>query len=184
MSSPHVRERADHLAHLKGALGVEPVRRLVEYNYPRLTDQRERDPYSLPHPEREVADLVVDAFREADLVEDLADLGVFHGNAGRSNADSEVLERAYRFVDRRCLDDRSDTAHRLTETVRPWLVTVDSYCALCRPLQPEEHSHRRALTSAVGAKEPDDRAFRHVERQIVENGALAESLHEPVELDR
>ena len=110
-------QRADEVADLDGALGVEPVGRLVEHHDRRVADQRQRDPDPLAHPQRERADRVVGA------------VGRARPGAGSRRTSASLRREAHRprpgsrgsasalsvLVQRRRLDDHPDLAGRLAE---------------------------------------------------------------------
>ena len=100
---------------------------------------------------------------------------------GQDGERAEVVDARHGRVERRTLDQRADAvevAAALTDRR-----AEDRGRAARRLHQPEQHRHDRRLAGAVRADQPGHRAGRHAERDVVDGGAGAVSLRQPVDDD-
>ncbi len=163
----------DELEHLVTAGRVEPVRRLVEQEQPRVVDQRlgELDP--LAHPRAVAADRPVPLLVQPDVAQDLGgplagrgpgqpgDLGEVGDDVGRRHVRRQAVVLGH------VADELADR-----DPVRRDVEVEDQRRAARRRDEPEQDLQERALARAVRPDEPDD-AGLDLERQAVERGDRA-----------
>ena len=180
-------QRADEVADLDRALGVESVGRLVEDDDRGVADQGQGDPDPLAHPQRERADLVVGAVGETDADAGSRGTSASLGReADRGGPDLEVLASALAFLyERRRLDDHPGAAGRASRKpgdpaswprIRAW-----PEVGRCSP------SRTRIavdLPAPLGPSRPTTLPSGTREGEVVEHRAMAEALDQALELDR
>ena len=105
--------RAQQLADLADAGGIESVRRLVEDQHARIAEHRLGDAEALAHAEGVGADALVETVGEVHQRRDALDLVGWHAEHPREVL--EVLAAGHEAVEVGILDDAADAAHRLLE---------------------------------------------------------------------
>ncbi len=154
------------------ALRVETVDRLVEEQHLRVAQQGGRDAQALPHAQREALGPPARDVLEADDAEHLVDAG---GRDARELGEREqVVAGAAPAVHGLGVEQRSHLARCVRQTAE--VVAADGHPAGRRPVQAENHPHRRRLARPVGAEEPGDGAGPHLEGKVVHGRLRAIAL--------
>jgi hypothetical protein len=91
-----VSEPAKQPAQPADALRVQPVRRFVQHDRPRVSEQRGGQAEALPHPHRVAADLAPCGITQPDQLEHL--VGSRHRQAGHRAEDAQVVARRASWV--------------------------------------------------------------------------------------
>jgi len=99
-----VSEPAKQPAQPADALRVQPVRRFVQHDRPRVSEQRGGQAEALPHPHRVAADLAPCGITQPDQLEHL--VGSRHRQAGHRAEDAQVVVRRASRVEARRLERR------------------------------------------------------------------------------
>src|SRR5207245_4330574 len=86
-------------------------------------------------------------------------------------------------VQRGCLGEVADSLAHL-ERVAEDVKTVDARLPRGHAQKPGEDPHGGRLSRAVGTEEPEDLAFGHRERHVLDRRALVIELGEPLNLDQ
>ena len=174
-------ERADHVAELEHARGVEPVRRLVEHEQLGVVEQGARDAEALAHAERVGLDLVVRALAQRDALEHRRDARARLAAVVRG-PHVEVAAAAQVRVEARLLDDAADARERLADVLRH-LAAAQVDAAAARLREAEHHADQRRLAAAVRPEPGEAAPARHVDRDVVDRELLPEALRDVLELD-
>ena len=134
------------------AVEVEAVDGLVEDQHSRVGQQRRGDAQALAHPQRERAGGLVGHLGQADRCEHLVHAS--RPDADRGTEGEQVVAGAAAAVDGLGIEQRADLSHwgRRVD-VRS---AVDQRGAGSRPVQAEDHPHRRRLPGPVGTEEAGD----------------------------
>ena len=170
-----VSERAQKLAHLDDAGGVEPVGGLVEDQHLGRVQQRARQRQTLLVAERELSRPPVRVRLEPQPLDRLGDRIV--GRAGEPPLDLEVLAHGEVRVRRRALDEEADPREPALVAI-PHSLAEHAHLARSRSDEAEQHADRRGLAGAVPAEKPVDLAAPHVEAERVDGGDVAVALRE------
>src|SRR5207247_1515879 len=80
------------------------------------------------------------------------------------------------------LDDGADAAEEGTAGAHP--LAEEERAAARGVHEAEDHAERGRLASAVGAEQAEDGGRRHLEREVVDGGYVAEALGEVLDGDR
>jgi hypothetical protein len=166
-------------AHPADALGVQPVDRLVEHDDRRVAEQRHRDAEPLAHAEGELADPRAGDRLQPDQAEHLVDPR--HRDAVAGGQPAQVVAGGAAGVQRARLEQGADLAQRGGGVAVG--AAVDGHAAGGRPVQPEDHAHRRRLAGAVGAEEAGHPARGDGEGDAVDGGLGAVLLGEAGDVD-
>ena len=153
---------------------VEPVRRLVQDEHLRFSQQRGGQPQPLSHPEGEPADPAAGGVGQADLLQHLVRPMVRQpGGAGHR---PQMVPGAAAGMEARRLEQRSDDPGRLVEFGVAAL--LDGGPASVRGDEAQQHAQRRGLAGAVGAEEPGHRGAGDLEAEVVDGLDGAEALRQ------
>ena len=176
-----VGEVAQQRAHPAHALGVEPVGGLVEDQHLGVAEQRVREPEPLAHAERVLAHPLAARPSGRARRAPSSSSARFSGTP-ISRAESASVSRPRRPG---CCAEASSRM----PTRRPGLGSVPVGAAEHGGAagvglgEPAQHAQRGGLAGAVGAEEPRHGARLAGERHVLDHGAPAESLREPLRLD-
>jgi hypothetical protein len=158
-----------------GAGRIKAVRRFVEHQQPRPSQQRGRKPETLSHPEREAANAVVRDIGEPDLLQRVAD--AVGAVAPQARQRGEVLPSSERGIQTRPIHEPRDPvrkserpAHRTAENLQVAAVGLG---------QPEEQAQQRRLPGPVRTDQAVHLALCDVEVDPLEGDHLAEELADP-----
>ena len=173
--APAGRERAQEVAQPAHALGVEPVRRLVEHEQLRLAEQRRREPEPLAHAERVALDAPSRGAVELD--EAAAPRRPASRAARRRGASVSRWLRPERPGWKSVASSTAPTRSAGCSSSRVGLAEHERPPAR-RRREPEQHPQRRRLAGPVRAEEAGDRARLERERELVDRGQLAEPLRQ------
>ena len=153
------------------AVGIESVRRLVEQQDLRVSEQGAGEGQALAHAEGEPAGALVGGRLETDLDQHLVHPGRrdrAHGGHG-----PEVVSSSVAGVHAAGVENGADQAGGVPEVVVADAVVAD--LAMVGVGEPDHHPHRGRLAGSVRADEAGDAAGGHVERQVVDGGACRRS---------
>jgi hypothetical protein len=169
-----VGERAERVADPADPFRIQTVDRFVEQKDRRVTEQRSGDAEPLTHPEGETADAAAAYFAEADQFERLGHPAPRDAVAGGERP--QMVLGAAPAVHRARVDHRADLTERI---VQPGIgAAVDGDDARVRPVQAEDHPHRRRLPRPIRAEEAGHPARSHHKGQIVHCNGRAVALGE------
>ena len=172
----------DECAHLRDALGIEAVRRLIKQHDLRLRQQRLREPKPLAHALAVGADLVVDARGEADEFNRVPHFLARHERAvARENF--QIPPSAQVLIKARRLKNRADLRKR-TRTLALHADAADERLALIGKNHAEQDAERRAFPRAVVPEKAEDFPALHGKRQPVQRRLPGETLFQIREPDR
>jgi len=159
-----VSEPAKQPAQPADALRVQPVRRFVQHDRPRVSEQRGGQAEALPHPHRVAADLAPCGITQPDQLEHL--VGSRHRQAGHRAEDAQVVARRASRVEARRLERRLDDQRGVVQPV----VRQTAYGRgpSSRVDETEHHAQRGGLARAVGPEEAGDRTGFDREAQPVD----------------
>jgi hypothetical protein len=165
--------------------GVEAVRRLIEDQQRRITQQGRGDRQPLLHPERVRLDRVLRAVAQPDPFERCVDRYV--ALAVDPGEDLEVPAAAEPREHRGRLDDGADARDHARQIVLD-VGAHQRHPALARTHQPEETADRRGLARAVRPEEPEhaargDRQIEALQRDRAATAQLGVFLAKPLDLD-
>ncbi len=174
-------KRADHLAKLKDAGGVETVGRLIEDQQLGVGEQAARNPQPLAHPLRVARDLLGGALGQPDAFDRAINAAEGLRPADRGQQ-PKVLATAEVVVEMRLLDDRADPRERVGAVLGN-RETAQAHGARVRAGQAEQHPDRRRLAGAVVSEKAIGAAARDAQGHAVDGDPLAEALGELAGLD-
>jgi hypothetical protein len=178
---PLLGERRHEPAHVAHASGVEPVRRLVEQQQPRPSEQRGGQPQALAHALRVAPDLVVAATGQLDDLQHLLDPFVVPA-AVQGREQVEVPTPGQVGVERGRLDEAGHPVQR-PHALGGRVAAEQLDVARGRPDQAQHHPQRRGLAGAVRAEVAVHGAGRHVEVDPVDRHDVAELLAQTPQAD-
>ena len=167
-------ERANQLAHLADSGRVKPVHRLVEDQQLRVGKQTAGDSQALAHAHRVGLDAIVGARGQPDPCKRTVDPTI-RGTFSRRRMDGEVLTAAEVRMKSRLLDDRADPGQRVRGPAGQ-LAAEQAHLAGSRRREPEQQPDQRRLARAVGTKQAERAAARHLKVDIGESGARPKPL--------
>ena len=172
----------DECAHLRDALGIEAVRRLIKQHDLRLRQQRLREPKPLAHALAVGADLVVDARGEADKFHCVPHFLAWHERTV-AREDFQIPPSAQVLIKARRLKNRADLRKR-TRTLALHADAADERLALIGKNHAEQDAERRAFPRAVMPEQAEDFSALHGKRKPVQRGLPRETLFQIREPDR
>ena len=161
------------------AVEVEAVDGLVEDQDGRVGQQRRGDAQALAHAQRERAGGLVGHLGQADRCEHLVHAS--RPDADRGTEGEQVIAGAAAAVNGLGVEQRADLGQRGGRVdVRP---AVDQRGSGSRPVQAEDHPHRRRLAGPVGTEEAGDDTRPDGGADAVDGELVAVSLGELLQFD-
>ena len=161
------------------AVEVEAVDGLVEDQHRRVGQQRHGDAQALAHAQRERTGGPVGHFGQADRGEHLVHAP--RPDADRGTEGEQVVAGAAAAVNGLGVEQRANLSQRGGRLdVRP---AVDQRGSGSRPVQAEDHPHRRRLTGPVGTEEAGDDTGPDGGADGVDGELVAVSLGELLQFD-
>ncbi len=177
-------EAIEHLPDRDARHGVEPGRRLVEDEDPRLVHEAARDLEPPPHAARERLHGLVGPLQQIDRREQVVDraLALLRREAVELREDRHVLPGREVQVRGHRLRDHAD---RLAHAVRVAhdVEAVHARMPGARHHERREHPDQRRLARAVRAEQAEHLAVLHVEVHLVDGAERAEVLAQVLDLD-
>jgi hypothetical protein len=178
-------EAGDLVPQGRPALDVEPGRRLVEEQQPRLVQQRQCQVEPALHPARVAAHAAIGGIGQADPFQErvATSLDLGERQAVQASLEAHVLTPRQQGVERSILEGDADhVPHRgpLSDDV----VATHAGGARGGGQQGGQHVDGRRLAGPVGAQEAVDLAGRHLEVDAVDGArAVLELAYEVLDLD-
>jgi hypothetical protein len=167
-------ERPQEGAQPADARRIQPIRRLVEDQQLRVSEERRRKPEALAHPERVGPDASPGHPAELDQLEHLLDPA--ERQAGRERERSQVVATAAAGMEVARLQDGTDELDRLLQLAVA--AAEDERLPSRRLGQAQQQPERRGLAGTVRAEVPGDRARVQGERDVVDGHDLVVALGE------
>ena len=167
-------QAADQVADLDDLDRIQPHRRFVENDHPRLTQKRLSDADALPVTLRKIADAPAHHVAGTSLLRHLFDLRrqFCAAQALRFADETQIFQRRLVHVQRRLLWQIADEPLRGVRFLEH-IMAADRDTARRRRQTARHDVHRRRFSGAVWSEKTIDLAFFDLKRQIVQRQDLA-----------
>jgi hypothetical protein len=174
-------QAANELADFADARGIESVCRLVEDQNARTAEHRLRNAEALAHAQRVRSDALIEPVIEVYQCRDALDLT--RRNAQHAREVLEVLAAGHEAIEVGIFDDAADAAHRLLELAAE-VEAAHGDAAVRRLDETNQHADGRGFAGAVRPEEAEHFAGLQCERNVVDDGAVADDLREVYRFER
>ena len=175
-------ERRDHVAHVEHAPGVQAVHWLVEDQQLGIPEQAGGNAQPLAHAHGVLRHLVVGPMQDADSLEGRVDAALGR-RLTRRGEDLQILAAGQVAVEAGFVDDRPDPGQGHITVSRDGVAEKEHRAGIGVG-QAQQHPDQRGLAGTVRSEVAEGAAAGNEELDVVDGDVLAESLGQPVGLDR